>query len=81
MRGKYERLRDQILTETEWCITSINENHEEFEMPLDITLTSFIGNSKYYNLTDHERGLLFSYLSIKSVIETIEAVQASIFFA
>ena len=73
MRGKYKRLRDQILTETEWCIDSINENHEGLEMPYDITLTSFIGNSKYYTLTDHERGLLFSYLSIKSVIETIEA--------
>ena len=69
---KYEKLKKQIEFETKALIDDINgRNGEEYgNIPYDISLVRFIGDYGYVDMYD--RGALFAYLSIKSMIGMIE---------
>ena len=71
MEDKYRELKEQCEMELKWTIDSINENHEAFDLPYDLTLVKFIGTTDNH-LTEYERGMLFAYLSIKSKIDSLE---------
>ena len=69
---KYTELKNQVEEELKWCIESIEENHSGYGIPENLTLSDFVGNNFYSNLTLYERGMLFAYLSIKSKIDSLE---------
>lgn len=69
---KYTELKEQVNEELKWCIESIEENHSGCGIPENLTLSDFVGNPNYQNLTYYERGMLFAYLSIKSKIDSLE---------
>ena len=66
---KYERLKEQVLNELEWAIENTNKYYGT-NIPDNITMVDFVGDFK--DIPEYQRGILFSYLSIKSMIDILE---------
>ncbi len=70
--GKYEELKEQVLTEIQWLIDDIN-NELGLELKAEeLTLDKYIGNESLMGVNLYQKGMLFAYLSIKSKIDSLE---------